>query len=160
MRALPLAAVVAGLAGCIVADPYRSPPTWPPPSAPAEGAVSRDQAVQAAFRVAAERRLEVERVLHAHLDSVGRWHVDLHGTRDRAQVVIDARDGRFLQGRFRKGDDAAATEAPAPPDAPKSPAPPASPQPPAPPAPPPAAPAPPAPPSPTEPPASPAPPAP
>jgi hypothetical protein len=176
MRALPLAALLAGLAGCVIVDPYARPaPQYTRPvaqpsrssqvSSPAGSVLTRDEAVQAAFRVAADRQLEVDRVQHAHLDSAGRWHVDLLGSRDRAQVVIDSRDGRFLQGRFRSGGEApaasseaappATTEWPAaaePPTSPKAPGAqeaPASPEPPAqlapPPSPPPAAPAAPAP---------------
>ncbi len=103
MRALPLAAVLAGLAGCVVPEPYPMAPRAPA----AAPALTQDQAVQAAFKAAAERRLEVDRVQHAHLDLSGRWHVDLVGPRDRAQVVLDGRDGRFLQGRFKSGDGSA-----------------------------------------------------
>jgi hypothetical protein len=135
MRALRLAALLAGLAGCVVADPYAVPaPQAPPPTAPAAPPLTKDQAIQAAFRIAAERRLEVDRVEHAHVDLVGRWHVDLHGPDDRAQVVLDGRDGRFLQGRFRSGDGSgappeaspeppASSAAPSPPDAPAAPPP-------------------------------------
>lgn len=158
MRALPLAALLAGLAGCVIVNPYARPaPPYPrhvarssqssQVSSPAGSILTRDEAVQAAFRIAADRQLEVDRVQHAHLDSVGRWHVDLLGSRDRAQVVIDSRDGRFLQGRFRSGGEApaasteaappATTEWPAaaePPTSPKAPGAqeaPASPEPPA-----------------------------
>jgi hypothetical protein len=158
MRALPLAALLAGLAGCVIVDPYARPaPQYTRPvaqpsrssqvSSPAGSVLTRDEAVQAAFRVAADRQLEVDRVQHAHLDSAGRWHVDLLGSRDRAQVVIDSRDGRFLQGRFRSGGEApaasseaappattewpAAAEPPASPKAPGAQEAPASPEPPA-----------------------------
>ncbi|GAO02953.1 hypothetical protein PSR1_01830 [Anaeromyxobacter sp. PSR-1] len=41
---------------------------------------------------------------HAYLDEpAARWHVDVAGPRDFARVVLDARDGRLLKGRFRAG---------------------------------------------------------
>jgi hypothetical protein len=118
MRALPLAALVAALAGCVVVPARRYPPPPPPPAAPppapvpppapAPRAISQQQAVDIAFRLAHERGLAVDRVKHVHLDGRGRWHVELRGHRDRARVLLDARDGRLLRGAFKddeKWDD-------------------------------------------------------
>jgi len=107
MRALPLAAVVVALAGCIVvpAQRHRPPPPPPPaaapPPAPAPRAISQQQAIDIAFRLAGERRLQVTQVKHVHLDGSGRWHVELRGHRDRARVLLDARDGRVLRAKFK-----------------------------------------------------------
>ncbi len=92
--------------GCVVyARPgYVSPPP-PPPVAmppPAPRFISDRQAVDAAFRIARARGLAVDQVHHATLDAEGRWHVDLRGHGDRALVVLDARDGRLLRGRFHE----------------------------------------------------------
>ena len=113
MRALPLATLLAALAGCIVVPARRySPPPPPPavapapvpPPAPAPRGISREEAVEIAFRIAHERGLAVERVKHVHLDGRGRWHVELRGHRDRARVLLDARDGRLLRGAFKDKD--------------------------------------------------------
>ena len=111
MRALSLAVLLAGLSACVVvpARPYapRPPPPPPPaapPPAPAPAFISEGQAVDLAFRIARDRGLRVDRVKHVHLDGRGRWHVELRGHGDRARVLLDARDGRLLRGKF-KGDD-------------------------------------------------------
>lgn len=96
--ALPLAAAAA-LSGCIVVGPgprHRAQPVAYAP-APAPAGVSRDQAVDLAFRAARERGLDVDRVHHVNADASGRWHVDLRGRRDKAKVFVDARDGRILR---------------------------------------------------------------
>lgn len=95
-----------------------APPPAPqaaPPPAPRPGYLGRDQAIDAAFRVARERRLQVDTVKHAFLDEpAARWHVDVAGPRDFARVVLDARDGRLLKGRFRAGAADAGPEQRAP----------------------------------------------
>ncbi len=91
-------------------EPYAEPTTPPPPAAPPPPArpappprryLSERQAVDVAFQIAQDRGLDVERVRHAHLDGAGRWHVELGG-RDRANLVLDARDGRLLKGQFKQ----------------------------------------------------------
>ncbi|ACL67703.1 conserved hypothetical protein [Anaeromyxobacter dehalogenans 2CP-1] len=101
--------------------PQAAPPTATPPAPqaapPAQrpGYLGRDQAIDAAFRVARERRLQVDTVKHAFLDEpAARWHVDVAGPRDFARVVLDARDGRLLKGRFRAGAADAGPEQRAP----------------------------------------------
>lgn len=92
--------------------PPEPPPAapLPPPSRPAPRQyLSERQAVDVAFQIAADRGIDVARVRHAHLDGNGRWHVELRG-RDRAKLVLDARDGRLLKGQFKqhgrgRGDD-------------------------------------------------------
>jgi hypothetical protein len=124
MRALALTSLLS-LAGCLVyaqpEPPYAPPPTRPPPSAPPGpdagpqpesgpapappssqgGHISERQAVDAAFEIARERGLVVDRVRRARLDAQGRWEVELHGAYDRARLLLDARDGRLLKGKFR-----------------------------------------------------------
>jgi len=95
MRALPLAAALAVLSGCIVAGP-RPYAVQPAPVVVPAG-ISQDQAVDVAFRAARDRGLDVDRVHHLNRDSSGRWHVDLRGRRDKAKVLVDARDGRVLK---------------------------------------------------------------
>jgi hypothetical protein len=104
MRALPLAVAalaVATLSGCIVVD-RRAPRAQPapmvaPPPRPAPARVTREQAIDLAFRAAQGRGLDVDRLHHVNHDSSGRWHVDLRGRRDRAKVLLDDRDGRVLK---------------------------------------------------------------
>jgi hypothetical protein len=97
MRFLTLGLLLLG--GCVVYEPplYRPPP----PAAPAPQLIPQEQAIDIAFRVARERGLDVDRVHHARLDAAGRWHVDVRGHGDRALVLLDARDGRLLKGRFK-----------------------------------------------------------
>lgn len=115
MRALALT-VLLSLAGCYAhydsAEPYAPPPPearpapgpvpepGPPPAA-AERLATEQQAVEVAFRIARDRGLEVDRVKSARREGSGRWRVELHGAFDRAQLLIDARDGRLLKGKFR-----------------------------------------------------------
>ncbi len=100
MKAVALAILFA-LGGCVVYSrpAYRPPPPGPAP-APSVG-LSQDQAIDIAFRIARDRGLDVNRVHHANLDQAGRWHVDVRGHGDRALLLLDARDGRLLKGRFR-----------------------------------------------------------
>lgn len=109
MRPLVVAALLV-LAGCMVYErrPYAAPPPAP---APVRWAIPRDQAVDVAFRLCADRRLRVDRVERAQLDGAGRWHVHLAGYLDRAQLLLDGRDGKLLKGRFRQVDPAAAAPA-------------------------------------------------
>jgi hypothetical protein len=107
MRALALTSLLL-LGACVVHDPAPRPPSpapppprsGPPPPSPAP-VISRDEAIEAAFRHVRQRGLAVDRVERAHLDGAGRWHVDVRGRADRARVLLDGRDGRLLRGRFR-----------------------------------------------------------
>ncbi|HUL60893.1 MAG TPA: hypothetical protein VLU43_16555 [Anaeromyxobacteraceae bacterium] len=103
MRGLPLIALLAAGSGCIVYEtrPYRP---VPPPAAPATRLLGENEAVNIAFDAARQRGLQVSRVHRAFLDDSARWHVDLAG-RDRANLLIDARTGRLLKGKFREWDD-------------------------------------------------------
>lgn len=94
------------LSGCIIvpARPHRPPPPPAPAPAPAPRMLSQDQAIDLAFRHARGMGLRVSQVKKAHLDSAGRWHVDLRGGGDKAKLLIDARDGRVLRSDL-KGDD-------------------------------------------------------
>ena len=59
-----------------------------------------------AFRLCQDRAVRVERVERARLDSAGRWHLTLAGLSDRAQVLLDGRDGKLLKGRFHRDESA------------------------------------------------------
>ena len=105
MRRIALAALLS-LSACATAVPVEPPPPAAPAPAPAPapGVITQDQAIDAAFEIARERGLEVTRVRYARLDQSGRWLVEVGGDRDRARVLLDARDGRLIKGRFREGD--------------------------------------------------------
>lgn len=127
MRALALTSLLS-LAGCVAytqAEPAYAPPPPPsqPPPAPGQpppgpgaapgaatqapprpGALSEQQAVEAAFRLARERGLVVDRVRSARRDGQGRWRIELHGEYDRARLLLDPHDGRLLRGKFRARD--------------------------------------------------------
>jgi hypothetical protein len=114
MRSLALPLGLLALAGCVVYEtrPYRPPPPGSavaPPPAPAPARYMGEQeAVDAGFQIARARGLAVDRVQRAHLDGEGRWHLDLRGHGDRAQLLLDARDGHLLRGKFKergRGDD-------------------------------------------------------
>ncbi len=103
MRSLALALAALAASGCVVYEtrPYRPPPPAqgaPPPDA---RLISENEAVNVAFDAAHQRGLQVDRVRSARLDGAGRWHVDLAGRGDRARLLIDARSGRLLKGKFR-----------------------------------------------------------
>jgi hypothetical protein len=90
--------------------------------------ITEDQAVNVAFRLCQDRAVRVERVEHARLDPAGRWHLTLAGLSDRAQVLLDGRDGKLLKGRFYREDSSppeGSLSQPAPAPSPK-PAPPPS----------------------------------
>ena len=107
---LPLVAGAIGAAACVVYEPplYRPPPPNPAlapaprPPPPLAGILSEHEAVNAAFELARARELQVDHVKRAMLDDAGRWHVDLRGHGDHAQVLLDGRDGRLLRGKFHK----------------------------------------------------------
>lgn len=110
---LALLALVAG--GCIVVERpapaattvYRPATAGAPVPAgsPAPASqLTREDAIQRAFDYARDRGLEVDRVHEAQLDGRGRWRVDVRGPGDRARMLLDARDGRLLKGRFRESD--------------------------------------------------------
>jgi hypothetical protein len=109
MRPLVLALAALAASGCVVYEtrPFRPPPPTAPsaqPGPPEPGArlLSEEEAVKVAFDAARERGLEVDRVQKARLDATGRWHVDVRGRGDRALLLIDARSGRLLKGKFRE----------------------------------------------------------
>lgn len=101
MRPFVLGAVLLLLSGCVVFErhPY---PQAPPPTSPAQRILSEDEAVDVGYRLCADRGLRVNRVERARLDSSGRWHVTLAGIGDRAQMMLDGRDGKLLKGRFHR----------------------------------------------------------
>lgn len=81
----------------------------PPGGAPALQAsrpLSEQEAAGLAFRLCHDRALRVDRVDHARLDASGRWHLRLAGFTDRAQLLLDGRDGRLLKGRFYREESA------------------------------------------------------
>src|SRR5512132_1775302 len=102
MRALALAGLLL-LGGCVATYTQPVPPPAPPPPAPAPrpAYLSQRQAVDIAFQICRDRGLAVKTVQRAHLDGSGRWHVELGG-RDRARLLLDARDGRLLKGKFKQ----------------------------------------------------------
>ncbi|HET6440173.1 MAG TPA: hypothetical protein VFG59_19070 [Anaeromyxobacter sp.] len=110
------------LSGCIVYERQPYPP-GPPPAPPARRIITEQQAVDTAFRLCQDRDLHVDKVENAHLDSAGRWHVMLVGSVDRAQMLLDGRDGRLLRGRFRRDE----SPAPSPPPSAGTPPPPEQP---------------------------------
>ncbi|HYG69692.1 MAG TPA: hypothetical protein VD838_18600 [Anaeromyxobacteraceae bacterium] len=111
------------LSACVVYEPYQPAPTH------AERArarvLSEREAIRAAEDICRERGLDVDRVHHAELDPEGRWRVELRGpTGDRAKLLLDARTGRLLRGRFRDGDGSGAangSDEPPPPPPPEQP---------------------------------------
>lgn len=64
--------------------------------------ISKQEAVDIAFRLCADRQLRVDRIEHTRLDPAGRWHVGLAGYLDQAQLLLDGLDGKLLKGRFRQ----------------------------------------------------------
>jgi hypothetical protein len=106
MRPFVLGAVLL-LSGCYSYEQHSYPVGGPPPpSAPARRIIDERQAVDTAFRLCQDRHLRVDRVERTSLDSAGRWHVILVGAADRAQLLLDGRDGRLLKGRFRQDEPA------------------------------------------------------
>jgi hypothetical protein len=116
MKPSVLGALFLLLAGCIVygRHPYPAQP-GPEQSGPARRIISQEEAVEQAFRLCQDRELRVDRVERANLDSTGRWHVTLAGYLDRAQMLLDGRDGRLLRGRFRRGEGPPSTMPQSPP---------------------------------------------
>ncbi len=97
----PVLAALLVLTGCVVYD--RRPYAAPPPAQANWARISRDQAVeQSRSGSAPTGELRVDRVEQARLDDAGRWHVRLAGYLDRAQILLDGRDGKLLKGRFRQ----------------------------------------------------------
>jgi hypothetical protein len=117
MKPLVLGAFFLLLAGCLVYErhPYPAQPV-PPPSAPARRIITEQEAIEQAFRLCQDRDLRVDHVERATLDSTGRWHVTLIGYVDRAQMLLDGRDGKLLRGRFRRAEGASPNLPPAPPN--------------------------------------------
>ena len=105
MRPFVLGAVLALLSGCVT---YERRVYAPAPAgaaaAQAPQLLSEDEAVDVGFRLCQDRALRVERVEHARLDGQGRWHLTLAGLSDRAQMVLDGRDGKLLKGRFHRAE--------------------------------------------------------
>jgi len=106
MRPFVLGAFFLLLAGCLMYErhPYAEP--VPGPSGPARRIITQEEAIEQALRLCQDRELRVDRVEKATLDSTGRWHVTLAGYADRAQVLLDGRDGKLLKGRFRRSEGA------------------------------------------------------
>ncbi len=116
MRPFVLGASLLLLAGCVVYERYPYSP-GPAPYGPVRRIITQEQAIEQAFRYSQDRDLRVDRVQSATLDSAGRWHVTLLGYVDRAQMLLDGRDGKLLKGRFSRGG---APPSPRPPAAPPS----------------------------------------
>ncbi len=134
MRPFVLGAVLLLLSGCVVFERRPYPQGSGPAAAPpARRLLSEDEAVDVGFRLCADRGLRVDRVERARLDSSGRWHVTLAGIGDRAQMMLDGRDGKLLKGRFHREETeppgVGQQQGPAP-TRPPSPPPPAAPSPP------------------------------
>jgi len=130
MRPFVLGAFCLLLAGCVVYE--RRPPPPPPVPPLARRIITQEEAVEQAFRLCQDRELRVDRVERASLDSTGRWHITLAGYVDRAQMLLDGRDGKLLKGRFRRGEGPPGTVQQSPPTG-MSPPPPPAPEPPPPP---------------------------
>ncbi len=85
--------------------PYRGPvppaPAEPPPEPAPRAYIGERQAIDIAFQICRDRGLAVSTVRRAQLDGAGRWHVELRG-RDRARLLLDARDGRIMKGQFKQ----------------------------------------------------------
>jgi hypothetical protein len=113
MKPFVLGAFFLLLAGCIMFE--RPAPQPVPVPGPARRIISQDEAVEQAFRLCQDRELRVDRVERASLDSTGRWHITLAGYVDRAQMLLDGRDGKLLKGRFRRGEGSSSTTPQMPP---------------------------------------------
>ncbi len=109
MRPFVLGAALLLLAGCVVYERRPYVGAGGGSLAAARTAISEDEAVDVAFQLCQDRSLRVDRVERARLDASGRWHVTLAGFADRAQMLLDGRDGKLLKGRFHRDD----TEPPA-----------------------------------------------
>jgi hypothetical protein len=126
MRPFVLGVLCLLLAGCVVYERHSYPTAPGPAPAPATRRVlSQDEAVDVGYRLCADRGLRVDRVELARLDASGRWHVTLAGFGDRAQMMLDGRDGKLLKGRFHRDE----SEPPAAGQAPIAPPPPPPPPP-------------------------------
>jgi hypothetical protein len=105
MRPIVVGALLLLQAGCVLYERHAyAPPPAPAASGPARRIITQEEAVEQAFRLCQDRDLRVDRVERATLDSAGRWHVTLTGYLDRAQMLLDGRDGKLLRGRFRRGE--------------------------------------------------------
>lgn len=83
-----------------------APPPGGGPAPQASRLLSEQEAAGVGFRLCQDRALRVDRVDRARLDASGRWHLRLAGFTDRAQLLLDGRDGRLLKGRFFREDSA------------------------------------------------------
>ncbi len=93
------------------------PPPGRAPAPPAHRLLSEQEAADVAFRLCDDRALRVDRVDRARLDEAGRWHLRVAGFTDRAQLLLDGRDGRLLKGRFYREDSAPPGPSPSQPPA-------------------------------------------
>jgi len=95
------------LSGCVVYGGHAyAPPLGTTAGPQPTRLLSEREAAEIAFRLCQDRALRVDRVRRARLDSAGRWHLTLSGFTDRAQVLLDGRDGKLLRGRFYREDSA------------------------------------------------------
>ncbi len=106
MKPFVLGAFFLLLTGCVVYERRAYPEPAPMATAPARRIITQEEAIEQAFRLCQDRELRVDRVERATLDSTGRWHVTLAGYADRAQMLLDGRDGKLLKGRFRRSEGA------------------------------------------------------
>ena len=106
-RSVPWAAAALLLTGCVIYEGHAyAPPPGSRAALPATVVIEAREAEDIAFRLCQDRALRVDRVKRARLDSAGRWHLTLAGMTDRAQLVLDGRDGKLLRGRFYREDSA------------------------------------------------------
>jgi hypothetical protein len=116
MRPLVLGALLLLLSGCALFERHPYPAELSQDGTePARRIITEEEAVSHAFRLCQDRELRVDRVERASLDSSGRWHVTLVGYLDRAQMLLDGRDGKLLRGRFRRGEGPPTVMPPSPP---------------------------------------------
>jgi len=92
------------LSGCVMYQRAYAPPPGGAPAPVASRLLSEQEAADVGFRLCHDRALRVDRVDRARLDTAGRWHLRLAGFTDRAQLLLDGRDGRLLKGRFYRED--------------------------------------------------------
>jgi hypothetical protein len=115
MRPSVIGAALVLLLGCASYERRPHGPSSASSSDVPAGILSEEDAREMAFRLCSDRALRVDRVEHQRLDASGRWHLTLAGFADRAQVILDGRDGTLLKGRFYREDAAPPSSSPSSP---------------------------------------------